>query len=157
MNSTKSRINTVNTLLAYPAEKLQDLSLLGMRIYTSWIFFPAGLSKINNWGVTTFLFEEEYQVPLLSPMVAAWLGTLGELLFPMLLIVGLFGRFAAAGLFVVNLVAVLSLAVIQPAAMGQHILWGFALFVVMLWGSGKVSADYLLQLDAYRKTKAYLS
>ncbi|MBN7795863.1 DoxX family protein [Parahaliea mediterranea] len=144
MYSTLARLNGFNAVIAYPAEKLQSLSLLGLRLYASWMFFPAGLLKVQNWGTTLFLFEEEYQVPLLSPVVAAWLGTMGELLFPLLLTLGLFSRFSAAGLFIVNLIAVLSLAVVPPAAMGQHVLWGLAMFVVVVWGPGKLSADQLL-------------
>lgn len=146
MNTTLARLNGFNAVIAYPAEKLQSLSLLGLRLYASWMFFPAGLLKIQNWGTTLFLFEEEYQVPLLSPSVAAWLGTFGELFFPLLLALGLFSRLSAAGLFVVNVVAVLSLAVVPPAAMGQHVLWGLAMFVVMVWGPGKLSADHVLSL-----------
>lgn len=152
MNTTLSTLNGFNTMIAYPAEKLQSLSLFGLRLYTSWMFFPAGILKIKDWGTTLFLFEEEYQVPLLSPELAAWLGTMGELLFPVLLTLGLFGRFSAAGLFVVNVVAVLSLAVVPPAAMGQHLLWGLALFVVMVWGPGKLSADHLLHRWVIRHT-----
>ncbi|WP_284449858.1 DoxX family protein [Spongiibacter tropicus] len=144
MSTYFSRVNRFNAVLAYPAERLQSLTLLGMRLYVSWMFFPAGLSKVEDWGATMFLFEFEYQVPLLSPMIAAWLGTLGELLFPALLTLGLFSRFSAAGLFVLNAVAVISLSVIQPAALAEHLLWGGALLVVMLWGSGRLSVDALL-------------
>jgi len=148
MNTIATHINRFNDLLACPAERLQDIGLAGARLYVSGIFFPAGSSKIENWGVTMFLFESEYQVPLLSPTLAAWLGTAGELLLPVLLTLGLFGRFSAVGLFVVNLVAVLSLSTIEPAALGQHLLWGLALSIVILWGPGKLSADYLLQRQA---------
>lgn len=144
MSTLISRLNNFNAVIAYPAEKLQSVILLGLRLYASWMFFPAGLLKLKDWGSTLFLFEEEYQVPVLSPEVAAWLGTFGELVFPVLLTLGLFSRFSAAGLFVVNVVAVISLAVVPPAAMAEHLLWGLALLVVTVWGGGKLSLDYLI-------------
>jgi putative oxidoreductase len=69
------------------------------------------------------------------------LGTGGELLLPVLLVLGLGGRFAAAGLSVVNGVAVLSLSDIPPAALQQHQFWGSLLLAVLLWGPGRWSAD----------------
>ena len=50
-------------------------------------------------------FVDEYRVPLLPPLLAAVLGTAGELFFPLLLVLGLFGRIGAAGLFAVNALA----------------------------------------------------
>jgi putative oxidoreductase len=86
------------------------------------------------------LFQDEYQVPLVSPQLAALAGTGGELLLPLLLVLGLAGRFGAAGLFVLNAVAVISLAEIAPAALMQHQLWGALLLLVWLWGSGPAVA-----------------
>lgn len=148
MNILLSHFNAFNNLTAYAATKIQDLGLFGLRLYTSWVFFPAGLLKIKDWGSTLFLFEEEYSVPLLSPVVAAWLGTVGELLFPFMLTLGFLGRFAAGGLFVVNAVAVISLASVAPAAMSQHLLWGLALMVIIMWGSGKLSVDHVISVLA---------
>ena len=51
------------------------------------------------------------------------------------------GRFAAAGLSVVNVVAVLSLAEIAPAALQQHQFWGSLLVGLLLWGPGRWSVD----------------
>ena len=69
------------------------------------------------------------------------MGTGGELLLPVLLALGLAGRFAAAGLSVVNVVAVLSLAEIAPAALQQHQFWGSLLLGLLLWGPGRLSLD----------------
>jgi putative oxidoreductase len=73
-------------------------------------------------------------------------GTFGELVFPVLLILGLLTRYAAAGLFAVNVVAVVSYAHVLysdgfEAAIGQHYLWGFMLLVVAIYGPGAWSAD----------------
>lgn len=129
-------------------EHVQPLALLGARLLVAQAFFASGLTKIRDWDTTLLLFEDEYQVPLLAPELAAWLGTGGELVLPVLLALGLAGRFAAAGLSVVNVVAVLSLATIAPAALMQHQLWGVLLLLVVLWGPGRWSVDALLQARA---------
>jgi putative oxidoreductase len=122
-------------------ESLQPLALLAARLYVAQVFFAAGLTKLRDWDTTLALFENEYAVPLLSPDVAAVLGTGGELVLPVLLALGLAGRFAAAGLSVVNVVAVLSLAEIPAAALQQHQFWGCLLLGMLLWGAGRWSAD----------------
>ncbi|MET0520061.1 MAG: DoxX family protein, partial [Burkholderiaceae bacterium] len=105
------------------------------------VFFLSGLTKIRDWSVTLALFEDEYHVPGLPPELAAYLGTGGELGLSVLLALGLGGRFAAAGLSVVNVMAVLSLAEIAPAALMGHQRWGGLLIVIALWGAGTWSAD----------------
>ncbi len=122
-------------------EMLQAPAALAARLYLAQVFFLAGLTKLRDWETTLLLFTHEYAVPLLSPEVAAVLGTGGELLLPVLLLLGLGGRFAALGLSVVNFVAVLSLAEIAPAALQQHITWGVLLAVLVLYGLGKWTVD----------------
>lgn len=124
---------------------LQPLALLAARFYVGWVFFVSGLTKLRDWESTLFLFEEEYAVPFINFELAAWLGTAGELILPVLLVLGLGGRFAALGLSVVNIVAVVSLEAIAPAAFTLHILWGALLAQIVLWGSGAVSIDRLLK------------
>ncbi len=129
---------------------LQPLLLLGTRVYVCWQFLKSGLLKLQSWDSTVGLFREEYRVPLLSPELAAWAGTAGELLFPALLIAGIAGRLSAVGLFAVNVLAVISYAhvLLEPgfeAAVGQHVLWGFMLLVIAIVGPGSLSVDQLLQ------------
>lgn len=125
-------------------ERLQAPALLAARLYVAHAFFLSGLTKLRDWETTLALFENEYAVPLLPFQWAAVLGTAGELVLPVLLALGLAGRFAAAGLSVVNVVAVISLAEIAPAALQQHQFWGSLLVGVLLWGPGRWSADALL-------------
>ena len=122
-------------------EALQPLALLAARLYVAQVFFLAGLSKLRDWDITLALFADEYRVPWLPSELAAWLGTGGELVLPVLLALGLFGRGAALGLFVVNAVAVISLAEIGPAALQQHQFWGSLLLGLLLWGPGRWSVD----------------
>lgn len=126
-------------------ELLQPLALLAARFYVAQVFFLSGLTKVHDWDTTLALFNDEYKVPLLSPMAAAVAGTAGELVLPVLLLLGLGGRFAALGLSVVNVVAVASLADIAPAALQQHVFWGSLLLALVLWGPGRLSLDRLLE------------
>jgi putative oxidoreductase len=126
-------------------EMLQPLAQLGARLYVAQAFFLSGLTKIHDWDTTVALFTDEYKVPLLSPMVAALAGTAGELVLPVLLLLGLAGRFAALGLSVVNVVAVISLIEIAPAALQQHVFWGSLLLALVLWGPGRCSLDRVLE------------
>jgi putative oxidoreductase len=125
-------------------ELLQPLAQLAARLYVAQAFFLSGLTKIRNWDTTLALFQDEYHVPLLPPELAAVMGTCGEVGLPVLLVLGLAGRFAAAGLSVVNVVAVLSLAEIAPAALQQHQFWGSLLIGLLLWGPGKLSLDAVI-------------
>ncbi len=122
-------------------EQAQPLAQLAARLYVAQVFFASGLTKLRDWDTTLALFADEYQVPFLSADVAALLGTAGELVLPVLLALGLAGRFAAVGLFIVNAVAVVSLAEIAPAAMQQHLFWGSLLIGLVLWGPGRWSLD----------------
>ena len=125
-------------------EKLRPVALLLARLYVASVFFRSGLTKIRDFDTTLALFVDEYHVPLLNPTVAAYLGTGAELLFPVLLVAGLATRFAAAGLSVLNVVAVLSLTEIAEAALQGHIFWGSLLAVLLLWGPGRWSLDHWL-------------
>lgn len=119
----------------------RPLAALVARAYLAQAFFLSGLTKLRDWDTTLLLFTEEYRVPVLSPGVAAVMGTTGELVLPVLLLFGLAGRFAALGLSVVNAVAVVSLADIAPAALQQHITWGVLLAALALHGVGRWSVD----------------
>lgn len=125
-------------------EALQPLALLAARLYVAKAFFWSGLTKIRDWDTTLALFADEYHVPVLPPEVAAVAGTTGELVLPVLLAIGLAGRFSAMGLFVLNIVAVLSLQEIADAALQQHIFWGSLLTGLILWGPGKWSVDHYI-------------
>jgi putative oxidoreductase len=120
------------------------LALLG-RLYVAQAFFLSGLTKLRDWETTLALFNDEYHVPLLPPELAAYMGTAGEIGLPVLLVLGLAGRFAPLGLSVVNIMAVLSLAEIAPAALQQHISWGIVLAVLAIFGTGGWTADRLLE------------
>ena len=132
----------------------QPLAALAARVYLAQVFFLSGLTKMRDWETTLLLFTEEYKVPLLSPQLAAISGTAGELVLPVLLLIGLAGRFSALGLSVVNVVAVVSLADIAPAALQQHITWGVLLAALAVYGVGKWSVDCLWIQPKLNRTTA---
>ncbi len=123
---------------------LQPAAQLLARWFIAGVFFRSGLTKIADWETTVALFTDEYHVPLLSPHIAAALGTSAELALPALILFGLGGRFAAAGLFILNGVAVISVEDMPIPALQQHIFWGSVLAALLLWGPGRWSIDQLL-------------
>lgn len=127
-------------------ERLQPLAGLAMRLYVGKVFLVSGWLKFSRWDSTIALFENEYQVPVLSPHVAAVMATAGELGFSTLLILGLGSRAAAIGLFFVNAVAVISYPDLSPAGVKDHILWGALLLVVAIYGPSRISVDRFIGL-----------
>ena len=127
-------------------DSLQPAFLLATRWYVSWQFLKSGWLKVTSWDSTLDLFRSEYHVPLLPPVAAAVSGAFGELFFPVLIVLGIGGRIGPIGLFCVNLMAVISyrqvlLAEGFEAALAQHVLWGFMLAVLAVFGNGTWSAD----------------
>ena len=137
------RALSLSTIVTGALDQTQPLAALVARAYVAQVFFLSGQTKLRDWGTTVALFTDEYKVPLLPPEVAAVMGTAGELVLPALLVLGLGGRFAALGLSVVNVIAVISLSEIAPAALQQHITWGVLLAALGIYGCGKWSLDSL--------------
>ncbi len=117
---------------------------LAIRLWVAKVFFASGLAKIQNWEGTIYLFENEYKVPLLPPLFAAYSGTATELIFPILLAIGLATRPTALVLFAFNIIAVMSYADLGEVGLKDHQHWGLLLLVPLLHGPGKLSIDYLL-------------
>jgi putative oxidoreductase len=144
MHTLLQRALTATGLL----DRLQPLLLLAARLYVANVFIKSGIQKLSDWSSTLALFHDEYTVPLLPPDLAAYVGTFGELVFPVLLVLGLAGRFSAAGLFMVNLMAVVSYPKLFefecPAAINSHVYWGTLLFALVIFGLGPLSADTLV-------------
>lgn len=144
--SPTATIDGLNRLAVAAMRPMQAPFLAALRLYVSWQFLKAGWLKLQDWETTRFLFEEEYQVPILSPTLAAVLGTASEIAFPVLLMLGLLGRYAALGLVAVNAVAVIGYAHVLlgegfEAALGQHVLWALMLLTLVVFGPGRLSVD----------------
>jgi putative oxidoreductase len=136
--------------LAHGLDAARSVLLFGTRLWVSWQFLDSGWLKLTTWDTTIELFRSEYQVPVLPPLAAAVAGTCGELFFPLLLVIGLFTRAGALGLFAVNALALYSYWHVLggegfEAARGQHYLWGYMLLVLATCGGGTFSLDKLLE------------
>ncbi|HKP66944.1 MAG TPA: DoxX family protein [Casimicrobiaceae bacterium] len=105
------------------------------------MFALSGWLKVSRWDSTLALFENEYHVPLLAPHTAAVLGTVAELMLPLLFVLGIRTRAVAIALFVFNIVAVISYPDLSDAGMKDHVLWGALMLVVAIYGPGRFSVD----------------
>jgi len=135
--------------MARGADFFQPVFLLATRWYVSWQFLKSGWLKVTSWDSTLGLFRDEYHVPLLPPYAAAVAGAFGELFFSTLLVLGLGGRIGPLGLFAVNVMAVVSyrqvlLADGSEAALAQHVLWGFMLALLCVFGNGPLALDRVI-------------
>jgi len=126
-------------------EYLAPMLNLGLRLLLANVFFKSGLTKIKSWDSTLYLFNDVYSVPFLSPEVAAYLATGAELGLSVLLVAGLFGRFAASGLFILNAVAVISYSDLSEGGVNQHFYWGLMLAVLLIASRWQWSVDHWLE------------
>jgi putative oxidoreductase len=145
-------IHLYNQIFAYLYKYTDDIFKLFLRLYVADGFFRSGLTKLGSWDSelpflssgAQYLFENEYQVPLIPWELAAYLGTATELILPVFLILGLATRLMAVKLFVFNVVAVVSYPVIWQGGYYDHKLWGVMLLVIVIYGQGRVSLDNII-------------
>jgi putative oxidoreductase len=145
-----NRVVRLHASLGGLADGLQPLFALVVRLYVARVFLASGLIKLGNWDSTLALFANEFHVPVLSPVAAAYLGTGAELALPVLLALGIGTRFAAIALFVFNIVAVISYPDLSDAGLKDHMLWGALLLVTFFYGPGKLAVDHWLARRAGR-------
>ena len=131
----------ISYLNAFPLWPVQLLARFGI----AGIFFRSGQTKVDGWTImdsTFFLFEEEYKVPLLPPEFAAYMATVAEHLFPILLVIGLASRFSAASLLGMTLVIQIF---VYPNLWPDHAVWASALLFLVLRGPGSLSLDHMVR------------
>ena len=145
MTTLTTRVTSLSRPVISTLESAAPVADLVLRLWVAKVFFMSGLTKAASMDTTIMLFQYEYEVPLLSPTVAAYLGTGAELLFPVLLALGLAGRFAATALFVFNIVAVISYPSLNEVGREQHLVWGMMLLVGVLRGPGSISVDHFIR------------
>lgn len=138
-------LTTYDNLIDVLQRGFVPLLLVFCRLWVSWVFFNSGLTKIASWDSTLYLFEYEYQVPLIPWELAAYMGTAAELVLPVFLVLGLFTRPMAAILFVFNIIAVVSYPLLWEKGFYDHQLWGLMILIVIVWGPGPISADKLIR------------
>lgn len=112
------------------------------RLGIGGIFWLSGRTKVEGWLTltdTTFvLFREDYALPLIPPVWAAYLATWAEHLFPLLLFIGLATRLSAAALL--GMTAVIQ-CLVYPAAWPTHLTWTVPLLYLVGRGAGRWSLD----------------
>lgn len=117
------------------------LLALPLRLAIATVFWNSAMTKLASWDTALSLFADEYQLPLIPPEIAAYMAVTIELTTPVLLVLGLMTRPAAAVLL--GMTAVIEIFV-YPLAWPTHVQWAAMLLVLLCRGAGAVSADHLL-------------
>lgn len=141
----KNVIETYDSLIGKAQCVSIPVLLSFCRLWVAYVFFNSGLTKIATWDSTLYLFEYEYQVPLLPWQLAAYMGTAAELILPVFVGLGLLTRPMATILFVFNIIAVVSYPLLWERGFYDHQLWGLMILIVIVWGAGPFSIDKLLK------------
>jgi putative oxidoreductase len=114
------------------------------RFAVASVFWRSGQTKVEGFAIkdnTFFLFREEYKFPLLPPDLAAYMATVAEHVFPVLLLVGLASRLSALGLIVMTIVIQVF---VYPDGWPEHVLWFALLLLIVARGPGALSLDHLI-------------
>ena len=118
---------------------------LAMRLVMARTFFRSGLQKLSNWDGTVFLFQTEYNVPVLPPELAASLAAATELTMQVLVVLGLATRLAALPMLGMALVIQFAVGAVNPAYdLAEHTFWIIVLACLIVRGAGPLSLDHLL-------------
>lgn len=119
---------------------------LAVPFWRSGILKWDGFLQLSDTAVT--LFTDEFMLhlpggpyPFPAPTLMAFLSGSGEIVLPVLLVLGLATRFAALGLLCMTVIVELTL----PDGWPVHITWAAMALGIMAWGPGRFSIDYLLR------------
>jgi putative oxidoreductase len=135
------------------------IALLG-RFSIAAVFWKSGQTKIEGFALDLFggefqvgwprlaestipLFQDEYNLPLVAPAIAAYAAAAAEHVFPALLLLGFGTRFAALALLVMTLTIQVF---VYPSAYPTHGVWATVLLYLLARGPGKYSVDHWLGL-----------
>jgi putative oxidoreductase len=118
---------------------------LAVPFWKSGILKWDGFLKLNDTAI--YLFTDEFKLHLPggpydfpAPAVMAFLSGSGEIIFPVLLVLGLGTRFAALGLLFMTFIVELTV----PEGWPIHITWAAMALAIMAWGPGRLSIDHAL-------------
>ncbi len=132
-------ISLYNAFSAFAISIVTPLANLWARIYVGLVFFRSGQAKLADFEETIEFFADDWALPFLPAEPAAYLATAGELILPILLILGLFTRVGALGLL---LMAIVIQVFVFP--MNEHYYWMIILALLVGQGGSKLSVDHLL-------------
>jgi NADH dehydrogenase/putative oxidoreductase len=133
------RLRPAGDLLHALAAGAWPVADLLVRLWLAQAFFVSGVLKAGNWASALQLAREEYPVPWLDPVTAAYTGAGVELAGSVLLAAGLATRPAALALLALSLV-------IQHhyVALDVHLFWAALLGWYLVHGAGPLSLDSFL-------------
>ena len=117
---------------------------LAARVFPAAVFWQSGETKVAGWHLkpsAIALFENEYQLPLIDPTIAAYISAFSEHFFPVLLVIGLATRLSAVALLCMT--AVIEIFV-YPGAWPTHGVWATCFLVLIARGPGLLSLDHLI-------------
>ncbi|MBI1300833.1 MAG: DoxX family membrane protein [Alphaproteobacteria bacterium] len=145
----KTVMTFYNKLTRISDVTLWPLTDLAIRLFMANIFFKGGWLKFENylngrWEDTVTAFSEYHPIPGIDPNIAAGAGTGGEIVLPVLLALGLFTRFSAAGLLVMTLVIQFVVPADYGVANTDHYMWMLLLAVPFFKGPSFISLDFLI-------------
>jgi len=117
---------------------------LAARIFPGAVFWQSGETKVAGWHLkpsAIALFQNEYQLPLIDPAIAAYASAFSEHFFPILLAIGFATRFSALALLLMT--AVIEIFV-YPGAWPTHGVWATCFLILIARGPGSLSVDHLI-------------
>ncbi|TWT10785.1 DoxX family protein [Reyranella sp. CPCC 100927] len=125
---------------------------LAVPFWRSGILKWDGFLQLNDTAVA--LFSEEFMLhlpggpyPFPAPTVTAFLAACGEIVLPVLLVLGLGTRFAAAGLLMMTVIVELTV----PDGWPVHLTWAAMALAIIGGGPGRWSLDHgISQIRAVR-------
>jgi len=118
---------------------------LAVPFWKSGILKWNGILQLNDTAIDLFTDEFKLHLPggpydFPAPAVMAFLSGCGEIIFPVLLVLGFGTRFAALGLLFMTCIVELTV----PDGWPIHITWAAMALAIMAWGPGRLSVDHLL-------------
>ena len=124
---------------------------LVLRVALAVPFWRSGLLKWDGFlqlkGTAVFLFSSEFKLHLPggpydfpAPGFVAFAAGSAEIVFPILLVIGLATRFAALGLLVMTLVVQLTV----PDGWPIHLTWAAMALAILAGGAGGLSLDRVI-------------
>ncbi len=125
---------------------IKDIPLLFLRLILAYGFYQPGLNKVKDFNSVAQWFDS-MNFPL--PTLSAYLTGITEFLGFILLFLGLGTRIISIPLMIVMIVAILAVHWSNGFAAGENgieipLYYLLMLFTLMVFGSGKISVDYLL-------------
>jgi len=140
--------NAIRTIAPPSLAQLMLRVALGVPFWRSGVNKWDGFLKLNDTAV--YLFESEFKLHLPggpyhypAPAVMAFIVGSAEILFPILLVLGLATRLTAFGLLVMTLMVELTV----PDGWPVHVTWAAMALAIMAWGPGSISLDYWIARD----------